>query len=388
MKTALLAALLLALPASAQLATYQDEVLASGAYEGAATDEPLVVVSGAAAPGFVFRGDEIERSLGVSAVHLLRPAVDDGATPLALLPFVARVSSLAADVSLAARSDDSSGASTGQQVSVTSRLTGDRSTRTAGLSGEWFVERATSVRGGVSGAWRRETDSTSQLESPSGHSDLANVASRTSAGTVTFGAARRFGRGATGPALLRGLEAELAIDGSYGWRTFRRDDEILFSEAGGSRRFSYELGSRARSLALSARALLLERRLLLEAEASYLTTGGALTQDGQKIDRSFAIVRSLSASATWFPCRRLGVTAGASYATETDTGGLVSELPTGFDKEVSWRVAARLFATERASFAAGFARTSGVQLVPPDAPTFQRLETTTNRVDATASVRF
>src|SRR5258706_4498881 len=186
------AALAAVAPAAAQLATYENEVSLTGSYEGGKTDEPLVVVGGTPAPGFVFRGDEIERALAVSATHLLRPAPDDATTPFALLAFVARVPFLRADVSLAARSADSAGTSSGQQVSITSRLTGDAATRAAGLWGEWFLGSATSARAGVSGTWVRETDSTVQTESPSGRADLANQAARSSAGRLTLRAARPF----------------------------------------------------------------------------------------------------------------------------------------------------------------------------------------------------
>src|SRR5258706_1768533 len=183
-----------AAPAAAQLTTYENEVSLTGSYEGGKTDEPLVVVGGTPAPGFVFRGDEIERALAVSATHLLRPAPDDATTPFALLAFVARVPFLRADVSLAVRSADSAGTSSGQQVSITSRLTGDAATRAAGPSGEWFLGSATSARGGVSGTWVRETDSTGQTEAPSGHADPANQAARSPAGRLTPGAARRLPR--------------------------------------------------------------------------------------------------------------------------------------------------------------------------------------------------
>ena len=378
---ALCAALAAAAPAAAQIATYENELSLIGSYEGGKTDEPLVIVGGTPASGFVFRGDEIERALAVSGTHLLRPAPDDGTTPFALLAFVARVPFVRADASLAARSADSAGTSSGQQVSITSRLTGDAATRAAGLSGEWFLGSATSARGGVSGTWVRETDSTVQTESPSGRADLANQAARSSAGRLTLGAARRL-------AGACGLEAEVALDGAYGWRSFRRDDALLFP-GGELRSFRYDLGSRTRSLELSAKALLLGRRLLLEARGSYLSASGALTQDETtKIDRTRAIARTFSGAATFFPARALGVTAGFAYETETNAAGLVSTDRTAAARTVSWSAGVRFFATPRLSAAAAFTRSAGVTLVPPEGPTFQRLEATTNRLELSGSIRF
>jgi len=378
-------------PAHAQTASYQNEVTAGVTYEGGRTNEPLVVVNGSPIGGFVFRGDEIERALAFSGTHLFRPAADDGTTPLALLAFVARVSSLRLDASLAARSDDSTGTSAGQQVSITSSLTGDRSTRAAGLSGEWFFSRATSARAGLSGTWQRETDATRQLESPSGRGDLATLATRISSGRATLGIARRFGSGeaASGSsALLRGLEAEVALDGAYGWRTFTRHDDILFSE-GGFRTIAYDLPSSTRALALSARALGLGRRLLVEAKGAYSSAHGALTQDERtKIDRSTATQRSLSGSATYYATRCVGLTAGATYQTETDTGGLVSEQRTQTIKTVSWLLGARVFVTPKASVSATFTRAEKTTLFPPQGVTFQRLEETTSRVELAGAIRF
>ena len=385
--------LALALASSAALAQdggFATDVSAIASYQGGSTEEPLVVISGAPAAGFVYRADEIERALALSATRWFPGVADDGATPYALLPFVARASSLRVDVSLASRSDDSSGTSTGQQVSVTSGFTGDRTTRGAGLSGEWFFERATSARAGVSGTWTRETDATNQLESPSGRGDLAGIGTRTSAGRVTFGLSRRFGSGpdAGGGGLFRGLEAEVGVDGSYAWRLQTQHEELLFSE-GGFRTFDDELGSRTRALAVSGRALLLSRRLLVEAKGSYTSAGGALTQvPGQKLDHSTAVVRALSGTATVHPARSLSLGAGVAYSTETDAGGLVSLQRTQAIKTLEWLVSARWFVTPRASLAAAFTRSETTTLLPPQGATFQRFEETTNRVELQGSIRF
>jgi hypothetical protein len=388
-RTLLLALALAAAPGLAQDGGYATEASATGSYEGGSTEEPLVVIGGAPAPGFVYRDDEIERALGASATRYFPAVVDDGGTPFALLPFVARSSSVRVDVSLASRSDDSTGTSTGQQVSLTSGFTGDRTTRGAGLSGEWFFERGTSARAGISGTWTRETDATTQVESPSGRGDLAEIGTRTSAGRATFGVARRFGSGPDArTGLFRGLEAEVAADGSYGWRLNTQHEELLFSESG-FRAFDYELSSRTRGLSLSTRALLLSRRLLVEARGSYTSASGALTQAPDvKIDHSTAIVRSLSGTVTFHPSRALGVGAGLTYATETDAGGLVSVQRTEAIKTLSWLVSARWFVTPRASIAAAFTRAEGTTLLPPQGATFQRFEETTNRVELQGSLRF
>src|ERR1044071_2251808 len=107
-----LALALAASPVLAQDGGYATEASATGSYEGGGTEEPLVVIGGVPAPGFVYRDDEIERALGVSVAHYFPAVVDDGGTPFALLPFVARASSVRAEASLASRSDDSTGTST------------------------------------------------------------------------------------------------------------------------------------------------------------------------------------------------------------------------------------------------------------------------------------
>jgi hypothetical protein len=385
MKAALVViAALLAAPGAldAQDAAYRSELQGGGAYEGGRVTEPLVVITGAPSSGFFYRGDSIERSLALSGVHLLREAPDDGVTPLALLAFAARVPSVRADLSLASRSDDSTGTSTGQGISLTSRLSGDRTARSAAALGETFLGRATAVRAGISGTWTRETGTTMQLESPSGRGDLANQSARTSAGRVTLGASRRLGPGGSG------LEAELAVDAAYGWRNFRRDDEILFTE-GGFRHFTYELGSTTRAIAVAARALVLDRRLFVEGRASYSAASGALTQDDRrKIDRSRALVRAFTGTATWFARRTIGLTASATYGTETDAAGLVSEQRTGVVKSLVLAAGARVFVTPRASASATYTRTERTSITPPDGATFQRLEETDDRIEAAFAVRF
>jgi hypothetical protein len=386
----LLAAALAAGPLSAQPAPpFRVEATATASYEGAATEEPLAVVAGTPSTAFSYHGDAIARSLGVSATAYQRPVEDDGATPLALLPFTSRASSLRLDLSLTGRSVDSSGENRGAGVTLRSDLTGDRDSRGAGAFAEWFFDSATSARAAVSGSWLRATDVTRSLESPSGRGAFDAQLSRVSSGRAGLGASRRFGGGSEdAPAWRKDFEGSVTFDGAYVWGASVRTDQVLFI-TGPFETNDYELDSRGFSLALSSRTLFFSRRASLDVEARYDRTTGDLEQKGYgPLDASIGNARRGSATATWYPLRALGVFLGAVYATESDSSGLDVKRPVSYQKAVSVSVGARLFFAGRTSAAVTLSRTTTDTVNPPVGDTFQMLVETRNRVELSGAIRF
>lgn len=376
----LLALLLTATPLVAVEPPFATEFSVGFGTEGSATDRPLVVLDGTPSAAYDYSADGRAHAVDVAATRWFAPVADDGTTPLALLPFVARASSLAARFALTAASRDSFGSFSGQESSLEVRLAGDGSIRDSGLSAEWFFGKSLALRGGFDYGSERETAASTSLERPSGRADVSTAGTRSSAATGLLGIALRLG------------EHEVSATGSYGESDQTREDASAFT--GSAQPFFSTLTSEGivRKGALGARLLFLERRLVVDASGSTsLTTSSSdlATSTSGPFSKGRAIARGVAVEATWFSTRRLGLSAGFAWGTrDVSTGSSGGLRPSRSETSRTFSASARWFASERVSVGVAASRTASEEISPPDSSTFQRFEETVDRVTLGAALRF
>ncbi len=377
---ALLALFLLARPLAAVEPPFATELSLGFGYEASATDRPLVVLDGVPSAAYDYSADGRAHSVDVAATRWLAPVADDGRTPLALLPFVARASSVTARFALTGTSRDSFGSFSGQETSLEVRLAGDGSLRESGLAAEWFLGRSLAVRGGFAYETSRETAASTSLESPSGRADVSTAGTRATAAAGVLGVALRLG------------EHEVSATGSYGESDLTRDDTSAFT--GSAQPFFSTLTSAGivRRATLGTRLLFLDRRLAVDASGSY-----ALTTSSTDLAASLSgpasegrtIAREAAVEATWFATRRLGLSAGFAYGTRDVSSGAPGRIRPS-RSETARTLSLRLgwFASEKVSAFLSASRTENEEISPPDSTTWQRFEETVDRVTVGAALRF
>jgi hypothetical protein len=376
----LLVLLLLGRPLAAAEPPFATELAIGFGYEGSATERPVVVLDGTPSSAYAYSADGRVHTLDVAATRWFSPVADDGRTPLALLPFVARVSSAKARFALAAASRDSFGSFSGQESGLEVRVAGDGSLREADLSAEWFVGRSLAVRGGLEYESERETAASTSVERPSGGADVSTAGTRASGATGALGIAFRLG------------EHEVNATGSYGEADQTRDDASAFT--GSAQPFFSTLTSEGivRRGTLGTRLLFLDRRLVVDASGSY-----ALTTSSSDLSASLSgpfvqgrsIEREAAAEATWFATRRLGVSAGFGYGTRDVSSGSPGRVrPSRSETARTFSARVRWFASERISAVLSASRTRSAEIAPPDSSTYQRFEETVDRATLGAALRF
>lgn len=370
---------LLAVSATARAQSpFSTELALSFGYEGGKTEQPLVASGGVPSSDFTYRADSTARSLGVAATRYLSPVDDDGATPRALLPYVARVSSVTASLDLTGTSRDSAGTSRGGGVALDARLTGDRTSSGGAAGAEVYLVPWGALRGAFEARSVRGNDTTFTTETPSGLGSLGSLALRSSSTSGSLGLLARLP-----------LDASVALDAAYASFDTARTDRSAFTGGGGVRETELHVDSRSRSVALSGRVLLLTRRLDVGAAARYTEVDADLDQAGAgALDASHRIERRLSAEATWYAGRDLGLGVFAAYESDDESSGLTTTRPSLTGKETELGVAARWFPRAGASVAMRASRATVDRVVPPDAPSFQRLVDTADRVELAVSLRF
>ncbi|HYN43586.1 MAG TPA: hypothetical protein VE129_17545 [Thermoanaerobaculia bacterium] len=383
MSIALRSALLLGLlarPLGAAEPPFSTELAIGFGYEGSATERPVVVLDGMPSSAYEYSADARAHTLDVAATRWFSPVVDDGRTPLALLPFVARASSATARFALTGASRDSFGSFAGQDSSLEVRLAGDGSLREADLSAEWFAGRCIAVRGSFEYGNEQETAASTSVERPSSRADVSTAGTRASGATGSLGVAFRIG------------EHEVSATASYGETDQTRDDASAFT--GSAQPFFSTLTSEGivRRGTLGARLLFLERRLAVDASGSYaLTTSSsdlAASLSGPFV-QGRVIAREAAVEATWFATRRLGVSAGFGYGTKDVSSGSPGRVrPSRSDTARTFSVRLRWFASERVSAFLSASRTESEEIAPPDSSTYQRFEKTVDRVTLGAALRF
>ena len=375
-----LALLLAAAPPVAAEPPFATELSLGFGYEGRATDRPLVVLDGIPSAAYEYSADARVHVVDVAATRWFSPVADDGLTPLALLPFVARASSATARFALTGTSRDSFGSFSGQETSLEVRLSGDGSLRDSDLSAEWFLGRGFAVRGGFEYQNERETAASTSVERPSGRADVSTSGMRASGATGVLGVAFRLG------------EHEVSATGSYGETEGTREDASAFT--GSAQPFFSTLTTEGivRRATLGARLLFLERRLLVDASGST-----ALTTSSSDIATSYSgpfvqervLAREVAVEATWFATRRLGLSAGFGYGTTDVSSGSSGGLrPSRSETARTFSARLRWFASERVSVVLSASRTESEEISPPDSATYQRFEENVDRVTLGAALRF
>ena len=380
-RTRTLALLLLAgAPLAAAEPPFTTELSLGFGYEGSATERPLVVLDGAPSGAYDYSADGRAHSVDVAATRWLSAVGDDGFTPLALLPYVSRASSVSARFALTGTSRDSLGTFEGQQSVLEVRLAGDGTLRESALSAQWFVGKGLAVRGGLEYGNERETAASTSVERPSGRADVSTAGTRSSLASGSLGVALRLG------------EHEVSATGSYGESDGTREDASAFT--GSAQPFFSTLTTEGitRQATLGARLLFLGRRLAVDARGSYsLTTSSsdlASTVSGPYA-QGRAIAREAALEATWFVTRRLGLSAGFAYATKDVSSGPPERLrPSRSETGRTPSVSVRWFASERASAFLTASRAESEETSPPDSSTYQRFEETVDRVTVGAVMRF
>lgn len=373
-----LALALLAPPLGAE-EPFATELSVGFGYEGSDTDRPLVVLDGTPSASYDYAADARAHAVDVSATRWLRPVPDDGRTPLGLLPYVARVSSLSARFALTGASRDSLGRFVGQQSSLEVSFSADGTLREADLGAEWFLSRTVALRAGLDSGTERETAASTSVESPSGRADVSTSGTRVSSTAGALGVAVRLG------------EHEVSLSGRYGEGELTRDDRSAFT--GGADPFFSTLGtdSVVREATLAARLLLLDRRLVVDAAGRYgLATSSSdlSTALSGPWAQGRAIARALSAGATWYPSRVLGLTAGFAWATRDASSGPEGRLrPTSAETSRTFRAGVEWHASPRVAVAITGERIGTETVSPPGAATYQRFEETAGRVVLGARVR-
>ncbi len=372
--------LLLAASAAAAEEPFRTELSVGFGRDAIATDRPLVVLDGTPAAGYDYSADETEYRLEVAATRWFGAVADDGTTPFALLPYVARVSSASARAAIGGASRDSFGRASAQLATYEVWYAGDGSLREAELSGEWFVGRRLAVRGGIEYGRERETAASTSIESPSGRAEIATATTRANVTTGTLGVALRIG------------EHEVSVSGAYGDSERSREDATVFT--GGalplfSRLTTAGVTRRGR---VATRLLFLRRRLAVDVSGDY-----ALATSSSDLDTTLsgpyakgrAIGRRAELEATWYPTRRLGVGAGFAYETRDASSGSARSLrPSSAETTRTFSLAARWFVTERVAVSFGASRSEAESISPPGGSTYQRFDETTTRLGLGAAVRF
>ncbi|MHB1044376.1 MAG: hypothetical protein ACYC4P_00050 [Thermoanaerobaculia bacterium] len=371
--------LLLAAPAAAAEAPFRTELSIGFGRDAIATERPLVVLDGTPADGFDYSADEDARRLEVAATRWFGAVPDDGTTPLALRPYVARVSSVSARAALGGASRDSFGRASAQLATYEVWYAGDGSLREAELSGEWFVGRSLALRGGLEHGRDRETAASTSIESPSGRAEVATATTRAKVTTGTLGVALRLG------------EHEVSVSGAYDASDRSREDATVFTGSPPlfSRLTTDGVTRRGR---LATRLLLLRRRLAVDVSGEY-----ALATSSSDLDtvlsgpyaKGRAIGRRAALEATWFPTRRLAVGAGIEYETRDASSGSARALRASSEETTrTLGLAARWYATERVAVSFGVSRSEAETVSPPGGSTYQRIDETTTRLGLGAAVRF
>ncbi len=377
-----LLALVLLLPAvpAAGEPPFATELSLGFGYEGSGTDRPLVVLDGTPSAAYEYSADGRAHTVEIAATRWLSPVADDGRTPLALLPFVSRASSLSARFALTGASRDSLGSFAGQASSLEVSFAGDGTIRDGGLAAEWFLGRSLSLRGGLDYVNERETAASISVERPSGRADVSTSGTRGSSATGTLGVAVRLG------------EHEVSATGRYGESDRTRDDASAFT--GSAQPFFSTLTTDgiARSGTIAARFLFLERRLVVNASGTWVrsTSSSDLeTAISGPFSKGTADGRHATLEATWFATRRLGLSTGFSYATsDVDSGSPGRERPSSEGTTRAFGARAVWFASARVSVSLSGERVETDTVVPPGSSTYQRFEETTARAVLGAAVRF
>ena len=349
-------------------------------YERSATERPVVVLDGIPSSAYEYSADGRAHTVDVAATRWFAPVGDDGRTPLALLPYVARSSSVTARFALTGASRDSFGSFSGQESSLEVRLGGDGSLREADLSAEWFLGKSLAVRGSFEYGDERETAASTGVESPSGRADVSTAGMRSSSATGALGLALRLG------------EHEVSATGSYGETDLTREDASAFT--GSAQPFFSTLTSAGivRRATLGTRLLFLERRLAVDASGSYAETTSS-SDLASSLSGPFAQGRSISreaaVEATWFATRRLGLSAGFGAGSRDVSSGPPGRLrPSRSETGHTFSARVRWFASERISASLAASRLETEEITPPDSSTWQRFEETVDRVTLAASLRF
>lgn len=371
------AALLAPRPLSAQ-DSFRTELAATFSYEAVRTDEPLVVVAGSPAAGFAYRADESTRGLALEAVRYLSPILDDGATPRALLPYVARASRMRATLGLSQSSRDSAGTAIGQLSTIASSLTGDRSLRSGSLGVEWYLVPAIAVSAAVGADSLHGTDGTTSTESPSEKLSVGSVASRSSSWSASLGTIVRLG------------DSELRVSGSYRDSSASRADAFLFTP---ETSLIDELRSEGRAAGVRAafRTLLLRRRLALAMSGFYSAATSDVDQTEpapRPLDAFRTLERGLAGTVSFYPSRDLGFDARLDYRTQSETSGRGARSPSLYTKTATVSLGACWFASPRASIVVRAGRSAGDELLPPGSATYQQLAVTSVAVDLSVRLRF
>ena len=375
----LLALALLARPLAAAEPPFATELTAGIAVEGSAADRPVVVLDGVPSASYGYEARARGQALEVAATRWRDPVLDDGWTPFALLPWAARASSVSARLAVAGASRDSLGTFEGQQSALEVSFAGDGSSREADLAAEWFAGESLSVRGAVSYGSERETAASTSVERPSGRADVSTSATRASTRAGSLGVALRLG------------EHEVSLAGRYGATDGTRDDASAFTGSAQPFFSSLSTGTLAREATLAGRLLFLDRRLDLTASGSYrLSTSSSdlSTALSGPFAKGRAIARSLSAEATWYATRRLGVSLGLGYATRDVSSGSPGRLrPSSGVTERAFRAGVTWFASGRVSASLSLERLETDTVSPPGSTTYQKFEETTDRALLAAALR-
>lgn len=349
-------------------------------YEGSATERPVVVLDGTPSSAYEYSADGRAHTVDVAATRWLKPVGDDGRTPLALLPYVARSSSVTARLALTGTSRDSFGSFTGRESSLEVRFAGDGSLREADLHAEWFLGRDLAVRGSFEYGNERETAASTGVELPSGRADVSTAGTRSSVAMGALGLALRLG------------EHEVSATGSYGETDLTREDASAFT--GSAQPFFSTLTSAGTvwRATLGTRLLFLERRLALDASGRYADTTSSsdvTTSLASPFAEGRVIARDVAVEATWFATRRLGISAGFGTGTRSVSSGSPGRLrPVRAETELAFRARVRWFASERISVSLSASRAETEEISPPDSSTWQRFDETADRVMLGAALRF
>lgn len=371
---------LLGWPLGAAEPPFATELAIGFGYEGSAAQRPVVVLDGTPSSAYDYSADGRAHSVEVEATRWLAPVADDGRTPLALLPYVARSSSATARFALTGTSRDSFGSFSGQESGLQVRLAGDGSLRESDLSAEWFVGRSLAVRGSFEYGNERETAASTSVERPSGRADVSTAGTRASSATGSLGVAFRLG------------EHEVSAMGSYGESDQTREDASAFT--GSAQPFFSTLTSEGivRRATLGTRLLFLDRRVAVDASGSYaLTTSSSdlATSLSGPFVQGRVIAREAAVEATWFATRRIGVSGGFGYGTKDVSSGSPGRVrPSRSETARAFSARVRWFASERVWAVFSASRTESDEITPPDSSTYQRFEETVDRVTLGAALRF
>lgn len=375
----LLALALSAAPLAAQAPPFSTELTLGFRYAGSSTDRPLVVLDGAPSAGYDYSADGSVHAVEVAATRWLAPVGDDGATPLALLPYVSRASSVTAAFALSATRRESIGRFDGRESALEVSFAGDGSVRDAALGAEWFPGRSVALRGGVAYSADRETAASTSIESPSGRADVSTAATRASLAAGTAGVAVRLG------------EHEVSLSGRYGASGLTREDASAFTGGGAPFLATLESEGIVREAALAARLLFLGRRLVVDASGSWAAESSSAdlsTVPSRPYAKGSAIGRAGSLAATFYPARALGLSIGFAYATrDASSGAPGRERPSSAETERRYRASVRWYASPRAAAFLSGEWLESASVTPPDGPTFQRFESSTGRVVLGAALR-